>query len=78
MTAPVTAEEKINMCLRHYELAIKYDGEFKAVKEMRKHASWYLKGLPKSSELRNIVNTLSTSAEVFNILQEYKNELKNI
>ena len=75
---PVTAEEKINMCLRHYELAIKYDGEFKAVKEMRKHASWYLKGLPKSSELRNIVNTLSTSAEVFNILQEYKNELKNI
>ena len=75
---PISAEEKIDMCLRHYELAIKYDGEFKAVKEMRKHASWYLKGLPKSSELRNIVNTLSTSAEVFNILQEYKNELKNI
>ncbi len=75
---PVTAEEKINMCLRHYELAIKYDGEFKAVREMRKHASWYLKGLPNSGELRNIVNTLSTSAEVFNILQEYKNELKNI
>ena len=75
---PITAKEKIDMCLRHYELAIKYDGEFKAVREMRKHTSWYLKGLPKSSELRNIVNTLSTNEEVFNILKEYRNELSNI
>ena len=40
-------EEKINMCLRHYELAIKYDGEFKAVREMRKHAAWYIKRIAK-------------------------------
>ena len=59
----ISAEEKINMCLRHYELAIKYDGEFKAVREMRKHTSWYLKGLPKSSEIRNVVNGLSTTQE---------------
>ena len=45
---------------------------------MRKHTSWYLKGLPKSSELRNIVNTLSINEEVFNILKEYRNELSNI
>ena len=24
------------MCIRHYELALKYDGEHKAVREMRK------------------------------------------
>ena len=36
----ITAEEKINMCIRHYKLSIKYDGEYKAVREMRKHASW--------------------------------------
>ena len=54
----VTPAEKIDMCLRHYELAIKNDGEFKAVREMRKHASWYIKGLPKSSEIRNIMNTI--------------------
>ncbi len=74
---PISAEEKINMCLRHYELAIKYDGEFKAVREMRKHTAWYLKGLPKSSELRNIVNNLSSTEEVINILKDYKNELKD-
>ena len=72
---PISAEEKINMCLRHYELAIKYDGEFKAVREMRKHAAWYLKGLPKSSEIRNVVNSLSTTQEVVNTLQKYKEEL---
>lgn len=74
----ITAEEKINMCLRHYELAIKYDGEVKAVREMRKHAAWYLKGLPRSSEVRNLVNSLTTTQEVTNILEEYKNELKQL
>lgn len=75
---PISAEEKIDMCLRHYELAIKYDGEFKAVREMRKHASWYLKGLPNSGELRNIVNSLSTTQEVVDILQSYKEEVRHI
>ena len=35
----ITYLDRINMCLRHYELALKYDGERKAVREMRKHAS---------------------------------------
>ena len=74
----VTPAEKIDMCLRHYELAIKNDGEFNAVREMRKHASWYIKGLPKSSEIRNIMNTMDSSEEVFKILNEYKKELSNI
>ena len=74
---PVTAEEKINMCIRHYELAVKYDGEYKAVREMRKHASWYIKGLPQSSEVRNIMNTLTTTTEVISMLEKYKKELIN-
>ena len=74
----ISASEKIDMCLRHYELAIKYDGEFKAIREMRKHTAWYLKGLPNSSEIRNVVNSLSTTQEVFNTLQNYKEELRYI
>lgn len=71
----ITPQEKIDMCLRHYKLAIKNDGEYKAVREMRKHASWYIKGLPKSSEIRNIINTMDSSTEVFEILNEYKEDL---
>ena len=68
--------ERINMCIRHYELALKYDGEHKAVREMRKHASWYLKGLPNSSELRSVINSLDESFKVINLLNEYKKDLR--
>lgn len=71
----VTDTERINMCIRHYELALKYDGERKAVREMRKHASWYLKGLPNSSELRNTINSMNESSKVIEMLNEYKNLL---
>lgn len=68
-----TYEDRIKMCIRHYELAIKYDGEYKAVREMRKHASWYIKGMPGCTEIRNRINVLNDSSEVINVLNEYKN-----
>lgn len=71
----ITDREKIEMCIRHYELAIKYDGEYKAVREMRKHASWYIKGLPNSAEIRNEINTQNDSRTVLEILELYKNSL---
>ena len=48
----ISNREKIEMCIRHYELAIKYDGEFKAIREMRKHASWYIKGIPRCTDIK--------------------------
>lgn len=72
----ISMEEKIDMCIRHYELALKYDGERKAVREMRKHASWYIKGLPNCTEIRNEINRLEESAEVMKRLLEYKQEIK--
>lgn len=71
----VSNKEKIEMCLRHYELAIKYDGEFKAIREMRKHASWYIKGLPRCTDIRNEINILDDSNKVIEILKKYKDEL---
>jgi len=71
----ISNREKIEMCLRHYELAIKYDGEFKAIREMRKHASWYIKGLPRCTDIRNQINILDDSKKVIEILIRYKEEL---
>lgn len=71
----ITYSDKIDMCLRHYELAIKYDGERKAIREMRKHASWYLKGMPKSNDIKVIINSLDESAAVIEVLNNYKIEL---
>ncbi|OOM71313.1 tRNA dihydrouridine synthase DusB [Clostridium sp. BL-8] len=71
----ISNKEKIEMCLKHYALALKYDGEFKAIREMRKHASWYLKGLPRSAEIKNVINSQSDSEEVIRILTKYKEEI---
>lgn len=71
----ISNKEKVEMCLRHYDLAIKYDGEFKAIREMRKHASWYIKGLPRCTEIRNEINILDDSNKVIKILKNYRDEL---
>ncbi|WP_017209494.1 tRNA dihydrouridine synthase DusB [Clostridium beijerinckii] len=71
----VSDNEKIEMCIRHYELAIKYDGEFKAIREMRKHASWYIKGLLRCTELKNKINTINDSEKVIEALRKYQDEL---
>ncbi|HCW52550.1 MAG TPA: tRNA dihydrouridine synthase DusB [Clostridium sp.] len=72
----ITERERIEMCIRHYQLAIKYDGEYKAIREMRKHASWYIKGLPRCTDVRNEINVLDDSSKVIEILREYMSEFK--
>ena len=74
----ITYNDKIDMCLRHYELAIKYDGERKAVREMRKHSAWYLKGMPKSNDIKSVINTLDESSAVIDVLNNYKKQLIEI
>ncbi|WP_297425668.1 tRNA dihydrouridine synthase DusB [Clostridium sp.] len=71
----ISNKEKVEMCLRHYELALKYDGEYKAIREMRKHASWYIKGLPRCTDIKNEINTIDDSEKVIEILTSYKEEL---
>ena len=68
--------EKIDMALRHYDLSLKYDGEYKAVREMRKHTSWYIKGLRNCAEIKNAINVQNDSNIVKQILIEYRETLK--
>jgi tRNA-dihydrouridine synthase B len=55
------AQERVSTALRHLALMIAYKGEHLAVREMRKHAAWYLKGLWGSAEARNRVNQTETA-----------------
>ncbi len=38
--------------LRHLNMLTEYSGEKKGILEMRKHISWYIKGMPNASEFR--------------------------
>jgi tRNA-dihydrouridine synthase B len=73
----ISNSDRIDMCIRHYNLAIKYNGEVKGVREMRKHSSWYIKSLPRSNELKTLINTLNDSESVIKLLRDYKKELNN-
>lgn len=66
-------EEKIEMSIKHLKLAIHYHGEAKAVREMRKHIAWYIKGIRNCTDIKNKINAEKDSKNVMNILLEYKN-----
>lgn len=68
-------EEKLDLCIRHFTLALKYHGEYKAVREMRKHIAWYIKGMPNCTEIKNAINLENHSERVIEILGDYKTEL---
>ncbi|SHI04702.1 tRNA dihydrouridine synthase DusB [Clostridium grantii] len=71
-----TYVERIDTCIEHYNKALIYLEEHKAIKEMRKHISWYIKGIPNCTNLKNIINTEPSSLNVLNMLQEYKEQLQ--
>ncbi|WP_439710119.1 tRNA dihydrouridine synthase DusB [Demequina lignilytica] len=55
---------------RHGELMVAHfgDDEDKAMREIRKHMSWYLKGYPVGGEVRRSLGLVSTLAELRSIL----------
>ena len=69
--------EKIETALRHLKIIVGQKGERLGVCEMRKHIAWYLKGLKDSSQIKRLINTLTTAAEVEAVLNSYKKELKD-
>lgn len=71
-----TAVEKVDMCIRHLDLAVKYHEEIKAVREMRKHTAWYIKALSNCSEIKDKINTENKYEEVRRLLLTYKEYLK--
>lgn len=64
-------KEKLDIIEEHLNLAVYNKGESVAVKEFRKHLSYYTKNLKNSSEFRNLVNKLETKNEVINLLNEF-------
>ena len=66
-----SAEEKINIAIKHLNLALEEDGEYVAVREMRKHIAWYLKGLKNSARLRDEINKIESYDDVVLKLQRY-------
>ena len=71
-----TNEERVEAIIEHMGMVTGLKGEGIGVKEMRKHAAWYLKGMPGSTRVKTEIFRLTTYAEVEALLKEYVEYLK--
>lgn len=68
-----TAAEKAQTALRHARMLIAYKGEYIGVREMRKHISWYMKGLKGAAELRGQINKAQDYKSMEELMRGYLN-----
>lgn len=60
--------EKIDVCILHLDRLIALKNEYIAVREMRKHAAWYLKGIRGNAKVRNGINECNTREDLVTLL----------
>jgi len=75
---PIDYNEKIDMMEYHLKKLCEDKSEKQAVLEIRNHLLNYLKGLPENKEVKNKVCRCQSENEIINVLELYRNELKNL
>jgi len=67
-----SVEEIKEMILRQLDMMIEQKGEFTAIREMRKHISWYTAGCHNSTKIRKAVNETVDKEEIIRLLDLMK------
>jgi len=70
-----SAREKIDVSILHLDRLIALKNEHIAVREMRKHAAWYLKGIRGNGTVRNQINECSTRDQLVGLLTNFADEV---
>ena len=68
---PPSLKERLAQAAEHLEMLIAYKNEVVAVKEMRRHISAYLKGMPHAAEFRGRFHKVDTQQQFQQLLTEY-------
>lgn len=68
---PPSLKERLAQASEHLEMLIAYKNEVVAVKEMRRHISAYLKGMPHAAEFRGRFHKVDTQEQFSELLAEY-------
>ncbi|NYE09346.1 nifR3 family TIM-barrel protein [Bacillus niacini] len=71
-----TVREKMDVCILHLDRLIALKNEYIAVREMRKHAAWYLKGVRGNARVRNAINECNTRDELVGVLNSLAVEVE--
>ena len=57
-------DDKIDQCLNHAKRLLIVEGERNAIRQMRGHAPWYMKGLKSASQMKNYLSKIETYQEL--------------
>lgn len=68
--------EKIRIAILHLDRLAHLRGEAAAVREMRKHLAWYLKGLPDSARVKDHLMDQTSRDVVVSVLEQYVDALE--
>ncbi|MGI5893516.1 MAG: tRNA dihydrouridine synthase DusB [Candidatus Merdivicinus sp.] len=64
LPSPPTLEDKLNVMKHHIQLIVEYKGEYIGMKESRKIAAYYIKGIPGAAKFRNACGALSSLSDL--------------
>jgi nifR3 family TIM-barrel protein len=73
-----TPGEKIRIAMLHLDRLVALKGESQAVREMRKHLAWYLKGLPNAHKVKDSIMELTSRDAVEAALKDYVRTLEEL
>lgn len=66
----VMPADRVHMALRHARMLVAWKGEGIAIREMRKHGAWYIKGMHGAVQARTKIQAASTLTELEDAMQE--------
>lgn len=69
--------EKMDVMKLHMDRLIDLKGEKVAIMEMRKHASWYLKGIRGNGKARKEINAANTRDEIVQIVDGFIEQMES-
>lgn len=67
----ISNKEKLDIIKKHLNLELQEKEEITAIREMRKHISWYTKNMPDSSQFRNEINKIENTEELLQKIENY-------
>lgn len=65
-------DEKLSIMRRHIELLVCDKGERTGMKEARRQAAWYIKGISGAAKFRNLFGSMNTLADLNNLIEQIK------
>ncbi|CAM3100406.1 tRNA dihydrouridine synthase DusB [Paenibacillus sediminis] len=71
-----SVQEKITIAILHMDRLIAMRGEEVAVREMRKHIAWYLKGIKGSARIKDTIMEETRREDVVRILENFAAEVE--